>query len=352
MGKIGRNQPCPCGSGKKYKFCCGKENNIIQFPGTDIDPPPQTLGDPAGSLSHELLNAFSSKAPSDIVMDLEEFPGGFARLQDESPGDDFLGLGPSQMHKILNEAFEDNGAIVRFAPKVEWQDVDSIPFLEQALYFLTALGEQQPLPATKKGNLPRRFVQQVYENTVKKHLLFEYGYPNKEDDIRQIPRLRFVLTYAGLIKKYKNAFSLTGSASKMLRAKDWAGIYRSIFKGNSFKYSWACEDAYPDLWIVQHSLIFNLYILKQQAENYVPGKTLGQTYALAFPAAVYEAAESSTDPAGQVADCFVTRFLNRYAEPMGLIMPEPDPGSKPKVFIKDTRYKTTPLFHRIFDWQV
>ncbi len=22
--KIGRNQPCPCGSGKKYKLCCGK----------------------------------------------------------------------------------------------------------------------------------------------------------------------------------------------------------------------------------------------------------------------------------------------------------------------------------------
>ena len=23
--KVGRNQPCPCGSGKKYKFCCGKD---------------------------------------------------------------------------------------------------------------------------------------------------------------------------------------------------------------------------------------------------------------------------------------------------------------------------------------
>ena len=22
--KIGRNQPCPCGSGKKYKRCCGQ----------------------------------------------------------------------------------------------------------------------------------------------------------------------------------------------------------------------------------------------------------------------------------------------------------------------------------------
>ena len=24
--KIGRNDPCPCGSGKKYKNCCGKND--------------------------------------------------------------------------------------------------------------------------------------------------------------------------------------------------------------------------------------------------------------------------------------------------------------------------------------
>ena len=23
QNKVGRNQPCPCGSGKKYKQCCG-----------------------------------------------------------------------------------------------------------------------------------------------------------------------------------------------------------------------------------------------------------------------------------------------------------------------------------------
>ena len=23
--KVGRNEPCPCGSGKKYKHCCGKD---------------------------------------------------------------------------------------------------------------------------------------------------------------------------------------------------------------------------------------------------------------------------------------------------------------------------------------
>jgi uncharacterized protein YecA (UPF0149 family) len=24
-GKIGRNDLCPCGSGKKFKWCCGKQ---------------------------------------------------------------------------------------------------------------------------------------------------------------------------------------------------------------------------------------------------------------------------------------------------------------------------------------
>ena len=23
--KVGRNEPCPCGSGKKYKHCCGRK---------------------------------------------------------------------------------------------------------------------------------------------------------------------------------------------------------------------------------------------------------------------------------------------------------------------------------------
>ena len=27
QAKVGRNDPCPCGSGKKYKNCCGKNND-------------------------------------------------------------------------------------------------------------------------------------------------------------------------------------------------------------------------------------------------------------------------------------------------------------------------------------
>ena len=41
--KTGRNDPCPCGSGKKYKHCCYAEDSVkhedavIEAPATDDD---------------------------------------------------------------------------------------------------------------------------------------------------------------------------------------------------------------------------------------------------------------------------------------------------------------------------
>ncbi|UOQ45536.1 SEC-C domain-containing protein [Halobacillus salinarum] len=36
MAKIGRNDPCPCGSGKKYKQCCGN-NKVVAFPTARVE---------------------------------------------------------------------------------------------------------------------------------------------------------------------------------------------------------------------------------------------------------------------------------------------------------------------------
>ena len=32
MAQIGRNQPCPCGSGLKYKKCCAVKKNRTSWP--------------------------------------------------------------------------------------------------------------------------------------------------------------------------------------------------------------------------------------------------------------------------------------------------------------------------------
>ena len=36
MSKVGRNDPCPCGSGKKYKKCCEKKANVPFFQKKEI----------------------------------------------------------------------------------------------------------------------------------------------------------------------------------------------------------------------------------------------------------------------------------------------------------------------------
>ena len=39
MAKIGRNQPCPCGSGRKYKRCCGNRDREAHRPARPGEPP-------------------------------------------------------------------------------------------------------------------------------------------------------------------------------------------------------------------------------------------------------------------------------------------------------------------------
>ena len=37
MPKIGRNEPCPCGSGKKYKKCCIKQHQAVATPQSNYE---------------------------------------------------------------------------------------------------------------------------------------------------------------------------------------------------------------------------------------------------------------------------------------------------------------------------
>ena len=37
MAKIGRNQPCPCGSGRKYKRCCWPRDRAARVPATPAE---------------------------------------------------------------------------------------------------------------------------------------------------------------------------------------------------------------------------------------------------------------------------------------------------------------------------
>ena len=43
MAKIGRNQPCPCGSGKKYKRCCWDRDRAAHVQPAQPQANPETF---------------------------------------------------------------------------------------------------------------------------------------------------------------------------------------------------------------------------------------------------------------------------------------------------------------------
>src|SRR4051812_32587360 len=43
MGKIGRNEPCPCGSERKYKKCCLTTGGVVPYTAADRDAALQRL---------------------------------------------------------------------------------------------------------------------------------------------------------------------------------------------------------------------------------------------------------------------------------------------------------------------
>lgn len=59
MTRIGRNDPCPCGSGKKYKHCCLKRDldsiDASQLPQTPSSGPQATPSEPAGQPAYPAL---------------------------------------------------------------------------------------------------------------------------------------------------------------------------------------------------------------------------------------------------------------------------------------------------------
>jgi len=93
--KIGRNDPCPCGSGKKYKHCCLS---------------------PLSSVKAEFQEFVENQAVGSVE-DLQALTDDFMSRRNLQSLDDFHGLSPSQMHRLLHYPF-DSADVVQFSETV------------------------------------------------------------------------------------------------------------------------------------------------------------------------------------------------------------------------------------------
>jgi hypothetical protein len=125
MKKINRNDPCPCGSGKKYKKCCGAEKSFA--PG-EITPDIPMNGEGNPRLKKAILQAVSNQLRINKPPETKET---LNRLMDEGHSKqqsmEMIGaVLSSHIHSMLKEQREyDNESYVRDLnrlPKYPWED--------------------------------------------------------------------------------------------------------------------------------------------------------------------------------------------------------------------------------------
>ncbi len=306
MTKIGRNDPCPCGSGKKYKNCCmGKEDGERE----------ESMNE---RLMEEIGEQISDQAFGSLA-EANEFIGRFMERKGSVSQIDFLGLSSHQIHRVLYDPLETLEDMVRFNHALEPEAFQEIPVVKNTLVFLSRLKDLGPIKSTAKGNLPLAFARELYDAFIYPSDRFHPRIRSEEEAV-SVNSLRHVLKMCGWLKKAKNHYSLTVKGTKLVEQGFSASHFFTLMNVFVRRFNWAFQDRYPLFWIIQGGAVFSLYLLHRKAQQFVTDKILADSFVRAFPAVLGEAeAAFYAAPSDEVGSCFSLRFLERFCEYFGLV---------------------------------
>lgn len=316
-----------------------KEDNVLEFPSSKAEVDEIQSATDFSELIREIFTDEHFESIEEANHQLQQFSQDQNRLSKDS----FLGLSPEHIHHIIYKPFSLNNALFSFECS-DIKRIKEVPLVNQALYIMNKLKKVQELKGTQKGNFPKIFVIELYEQ-----FFTEERYtrkPNKEDDLPQITRLKHLLDMSGLIKKRKNKFSLTKKGEAIIDKDNNVELFKMIINSFFNKWNWAYGDGYSELQLIQSSAVFNLYLLHKKAKDWILGEDLGQVFLDAFPALVNEVTDSYFGPEKEIISCFSIRFLDRVCLPLGILKTK----EEGKGFERKVYYKTTNVFDEVFDF--
>ena len=321
--KINRNDPCPCGSGEKYKKCC-------------LDKQADMTGPTGPTGIREIMDEIRARLESREFSSLEEVNAEMGQLtqkQNISPLASFHGLSPSLMHRVLYFPL-DSPEMVRFAESFE--PPSESPVLILFTLLVEAIGEQGLSP-TAKGNLPQRFCreaalsfwgQEKYaENT-------RFGSIRSEMDFFEMHCLRVVAELAGLVRKFKGKFILTAKCRKKITSHGVEALYMDLFTAYVQKFNWAYRDRYQEIPFIQQAGLFTLFLLQKYGGISRPQSFYEDIFLKAFPDMFREVEESSYQTIEEtVCHAYFYRTLMCFAEFFGLAeLREVTKGARPELY--------------------
>jgi len=308
--KIGRNDPCPCGSGKKYKHCC--------FDSASGAKPEWEQDDPVLALRRAM-----QQESFETIDDAQRFVQQFQMKQNSAPLEDFLGLNPAQMHDVLYNPFE-SPDVLSFPDVLP--EAPQAPVMTLMQLIVDAVGGKG-LKATAKGNLPRAFTREAaltYWGPERHAIETRYSGINREADFMDLEKTRITMEEARLLRLQKGRFHLTGHFDRIMKRGGYAAVYPVLLRAFIEEVEWGYWDRCADLPIVQDSAAFSLRLLQREFGKTQPEKMYGEAFLAAFPSATLQATRILWGtPEETVSNAYALRFLDRFAVFFGLASSKP-----------------------------
>jgi len=331
--KIGRNDPCPCGSGKKYKHCC------------------LSVGPRGGPVAESVRDDIDRVLAGRSFDSLDEVNTALFEMtveRNRAPRDAFDGLSSEQVARLFSEPF-DSPEIVEFR-----RHFDGLPTgpLSNLFLMLAVKLANHRVKATKTGNLPRRLCREIAE-----HFLGLAGYQqytqyrgiNSETDFHELNRTRYIAELAGLIQRDKGYFMLTDEARALL-VDDKPELYFKLLRTCAQEFNWAWGDRHQELAIIQHSFAFTLRLLARYGESWRKAGFYAEAFIRAFPVALDEPPDLDIYPAElAVNNAYQHRALQKFAVFAGLA--ETD-GLEHEPGLRDWRVRKTRLLDEVVQFSV
>ncbi|MFA5626891.1 MAG: SEC-C domain-containing protein [Thiohalomonadaceae bacterium] len=293
--KPGRNSPCPCGSGKKYKRCC--MDAISRQYAEVFDDIAQTVAmNP--NLSLDDLNVFVEQRMLE---------------RNNQPEAGLCGLSPNQLYNWMYAPFTELDLVTFNTP----DDLSTSPVMRYLELILDeAMANEGSIKATSKGNLPAKLVKQA-SDLLPEFALAEYEtipsiseyMGSNEDKFNALHYTNILAEIADIIYRKSGRYHVKKTAQKQYQNHGLQSFFLPMLEAAVANYNWSYLDAWEDELDLRMFWLFMLWRLK----NHGSVDQLLDEVCVAFPILLEQLpGDKYSTPREQLDFRIGTRFVKRF----------------------------------------
>lgn len=358
MIQLGRNAPCHCGSGKKYKKCCldkDREDSSLKARVNSVLKDDEAM---------RKFAEFANSSTSPNIAKLQDKLNAFRISHNDTGLDDFLGLSPSQVHNLIHNPIFSEGSGLELNHNVSIELLRAVPAVKMSEFILRKLNEAGTVKATAdRKNLPRSFAREFNECYMECMLTKEdiklereINEIRSEAGARFLSELRVILTGCGWMELKNGNFSVTDQGAEIANDGFSFETFEKLILFHVVEFDWdSLSNASAVTSLLQNLVPFMLYILNSFDSDDVAPEHFSALFCKAFPHVMERGMTVSITAHIPLETFFLMEceafFLIWFASFFGLVKSDLV-ECEGEFRQRKTIYRKTDLFHELLLWNL